>query len=332
MLKSGCLSTRHNLKVNILNKIARVLKSKSAFAVLCLVFLTLTMLYINSSTQVKGSVSDTFYSVIWDDAKKILVKSTSLEPIEILAQNNIKTYPEDVVSTDIILDPVTDGGIGQKIIIKRAPVFYVSVDDTIKEVRIWDSSVAEIIKKSAVVLGPKDQIKPPQEIVVTPGTIIIITRVKEADIDVYEDINFNVISKGSTSVAFGQKQIIQEGKKGQLKKTYHVTYQNGVEVSRWLSGSVVTVPKQDKIIANGIITGRANFGYYSGMVTSFFRGMTGHHLLVTNLSNGKQVTVKIIGSGPFNGPILDMGTKPFQAIGGKLSDGYISSVSVQLLD
>jgi rare lipoprotein A (peptidoglycan hydrolase) len=68
------------------------------------------------------------------------------------------------------------------------------------------------------------------------------------------------------------------------------------------------------------------------MTTSFYKGMTGHHLLVTNLSNGKQVTVAIIGSGPFNGPLMDMGTEPFQAIGGRLSDGFIPQVSVQLLD
>jgi hypothetical protein len=38
------------------------------------------------------------------------------------------------------------------------------------------------------------------------------------------------------------------------------------------------------------------------------------------------------GAGPFNGPLMDMGTEPFQAIGGRLSDGFIPQVSVQLLD
>jgi hypothetical protein len=149
---------------------------------------------------------------------------------------------------------------------------------------------------------------------------------------VNESIPFETVYQGDASVPFGQKKVTQEGINGVIKKTYHVVYKNGQEVSRWLIGSELITPKQNKIIALGIITGRANFGNYSGMVTSFYKGMTGRYLLVTNLANGRQVRVKIIGSGPFNGPIMDLGIEPFKAIGGNISSGFIPKVSVQLVD
>jgi hypothetical protein len=152
------------------------------------------------------------------------------------------------------------------------------------------------------------------------------------DVDVLKSVDFETENTTSGSVAFGQTKIIQAGSAGEVKKTYHVIYKNGIEVSRRLTSTVVTKPVQNKIIARGSISGRANFGYYSGMVTSFFKGYKGHHLMVTNLANGKQVTVTIIGSGPFNGPLMDMGTEPFQAIGGSIGSGFIPSVSVVLLD
>lgn len=320
------------MKINFSGKIKKIAVSKITIVVLVFLLFTISLVLIKKDAQIKGEVSKAYSVVVWDDNERRIVKSAYFNVEEILSENNIKVFPEDVLSSELILDPVSDGGAGQKIIIKRAPIYYVEVDGTVKQVRSWERSVSKIVAKTATPLGPKDQILPPADTDVTQGATIRITRINEADIDIFEDINFSAIEKSSTVVAFGQKKVIEPGKKGQRKKTYRVIYHNGIEVSRRLLSSVIVSAKEDKVTLFGIVTGRANFGYYSGMVTSFYKGMTGRYLLVTNLANGKQVKVKIIGSGPFNGPILDMGTEPFQAIGGKISDGFIPSVSVQLLD
>ena len=120
-----------------------------------------------------------------------------------------------------------------------------------------------------------------------------------------------------------------------ISRKYHIVYNNGIEISRVLISSETVVPAQNMIISKGAETGYANYGLgskYVGMVTSFHSGYTGHHLLVTNLNNGKQVTVTIIGSGPFDGGLMDMGTEPFQLLGGSLSSGHLYNVAVQLLD
>jgi uncharacterized protein YabE (DUF348 family) len=270
--------------------------------------------------------------LISDNNQEYLAYSAYTNELDILKQLKIEIYPEDKVSSELILDPADENAVGQKVIIMRAPVYKIFVDGTEKSVRSWSQNVTEVIKKSGVILGPQDQISPSVSMTLNPGQDIIITRINEFDMSIDEEIPFETVNRGDASVPFGQKRVTQEGINGVIKKTYHVVYKNGQEVSRWLIGSELITPKQNKIIASGIITGRANFGYYSGMVTSFYKGMTGRYLLVTNLANGRQVKVRIIGSGPFNGPILDLGVEPFKAIGGNISSGYIPQVSVQLVN
>lgn len=309
-----------------------IFQSKFFFVLLIALFLGLGFFLLKNNGRVKGNSAKSYNFIVYDDFNRLLVKSSSFEAEKILAENNIKVWPEDIVEKELVIDPVRDNGAGEKIIIYRAPVFYLEIDGKNIPVRNWDSTVETLIKKSGETIHGKDIIEPALDKKIVQGETIKVTRVNEEDMEVFEDVPFETVYKASPSVPFGQKQTTQEGKKGQLKKTYHVVYQNGVEVKRWLKGTERTIAKQDKIITTGVITGRANFGYYSGMVTSFYKGMTGRYLLVTNLANGKQVKVKIIGSGPFNGPLMDMGTEPFQAIGGSLRDGYLPQVSVQLLD
>lgn len=270
--------------------------------------------------------------LILDGYQKVIGRTTQTEPAKILADNNIKTWPEDKLTLGLNLDPVSTGTAGLVVRVSRAPVYYVQVDGGQKEVRSWDSKVSNILAASQVQINKIDEISPPSDAKLVPGTAVVVTRINEEDVDEASEIPYETKNNTSTAVAFGQSSVTQTGVNGTIKKIYHIVYKNGVMVSKTLSSSIITKASQTKIITRGIKVGRANFGYYDGMTTSFYMGMTGHHLLVTNLANGKQVTVTIIGSGPFNGPLMDMGTAAFQAIGGTLSSGYIPSVSVALLD
>ena len=293
---------------------------------------SLVMGTLLSGKAVKGSIDKALPVTIFDGYQKISGRSTSSSPDQILADNNIKVWPEDKVTTEIILDPAETDAAGLAVRISRAPSYFVAVDDKNTEIRSWDPNVSRVLGASKVTVNPQDEISPSKESNLVPGDTITITRINEVDLPVTSEVAYETKNTTSNSVGFGQSQVIQGGSNGIIEKTYHVIYKNGVEVSRWLKSTNVTKAVQHKIVARGSVSGRANFGYYDGMVTSFYKGYTGHSLLVTNLQNGKQVTVKIIGSGPFNGPLMDMGTEPFKAIGGSISSGFLPSVSVVLLD
>jgi hypothetical protein len=289
-------------------------------------------------SRVKGASATSTKVVVWIDNERLLLNATSTEPEKILAENNVVVWPEDKIETALILDPVADEGAGQKIIIKRAPVYYLEIDRKTIEIRSWNPGIAGLIQKSGVTVHAKDIIEPKTVTELLPGGVITVTRVNEEDIDTLEDVAFNTVYKASSSVAFGQKVVTQDGHKGQIKKTYHVVYQDGVEVSRWLKSTATTIQKQDKIITTGVITGKVTIGdyydaHYGPYTTSFYRtGYSGRTLLVTNNANGKQVKVKIVDFGPTNGPIMDLATTAYKEIGGLVWQGNIPSVSVQLLD
>ena len=273
--------------------------------------------------------------LIDDNGNKILGRAVYSEPEKILEQNKIKVWPEDIIGADLILNPVTTGGVGQLITIKRAPIFTVMVDGKSKEVRSWDQNVRTIVEKSETKLNPNDTVSPGLEENVSTGTKIVITRINYADISENVSIPFETIYQGSTALALGKTSPKVSGVTGSKRITYRITYKDGEEVARKTISTIVTTQKRDAVILRGAEVARANFGYYTGMVTSFHSAkasMVGKFLLVTNLANGKSVKVKIIGSGPFNGPLMDMGTEPFQAIGGSLRSGYLPNVMVQLID
>lgn len=301
--------------------------------VLCVSLLAVTFLIWNNY-RVKGETKKSYSIVLYDDAKRTNVLSNSLNTDDALRQNSITLYPEDLVSSELITDPVTDGGAGEKIVIKRAPHFFIEVDGTKKELRSWDTTVSFLISKSGLTLNPKDQVIPALNSKLLAGETIVIARVKEADIDVFEDVDFETVQKGDSSIPFGQKRVMQGGITGKIKKTYHVTYKNGSEVNRYLLSRETITAKQNKIVASGVIVGVSNYGdIYSGMTTSFYKGgYVGRYILVTNLANGKSVKVKIVDVGPTNGPILDLGIDAFRVIGGSTFHGHIDSVSVQLVD
>lgn len=273
--------------------------------------------------------------IIYDNTEKTWGRTTKEKPEEILEQNNIEFWPEDVLESELIIDPIKEGGAGQLVRIIRAPVIKIKVDGETKKVRTWGFDVKAAIEKAEVKLNPNDKVNPGLTEYVNDGDIIVVTRINYADVFQIENIDFNTIYKGSTSLALGKTQVSQNGIVGQKKNTYRVTYKDGEEVSRTLISSTITKAKRDQVVLRGAEVGSTNFGWYEGYVTSFYRAtssMVGKYLLVTNLDNGKSVKVRIIGSGPYTGPLMDMGYQAFREIGGSTSKGRLYNVMVQLID
>ncbi len=79
-------------------------------------------------------------------------------------------------------------------------------------------------------------------------------------------------------------------------------------------------------------SGRAAYHYYTGaMITASRYEPVGSVLRVTNPQNGRSVTVRVTGSGPFNGNrILDLSTGAFSALYGGLGRG-VGPVSYEVI-
>ncbi len=79
-------------------------------------------------------------------------------------------------------------------------------------------------------------------------------------------------------------------------------------------------------------SGQAAYHYYtSEMITASRYEPVGSVLKVTNPQNGRCVTVRVAGSGPYNGNrILDLSTGAFKALYGGLGRG-VGSVSYEVI-
>jgi uncharacterized protein YabE (DUF348 family) len=289
--------------------------------------------------EIKVEVNRSWPVMIDDNGQKIHGRTVYGEPLKILEQNKIEVWPEDIVDSELILNPIEAGGAGQQVLIKRAPVYKVLVDGKTKEVRDWEGDVGAIIEKSATKLNPNDIVSPKIGEKVSSGSTIVITRINYADVSNTESIPFTTVYEGSTSIAFGTIKSMVSGITGSKKNTYRVTYKDGQEVSRRLISSTVTQQKRDAKIIRGAVTGVCKWGpYYEtnyGPYTTAFHypGYKGRYILVTNLANGKSVKVKVVDLGPTNG-LLDLSTTAMREIGGPRVTffGKIDKVSVQLLD
>lgn len=283
--------------------------------------------------------------IISDNGQKLHGRTVYKEPDRILAQNKIRTWPEDIIRTELILNPVEAGGAGEMISIRRAPVYKVAVDGKLREVRTWDRNVKKIIEESATKLNPNDIVSPAVSESVSNGSVINITRINYADIAEMESIPYKTVYQGSTSLAFGTIKAIINGITGTKKNTYRVTYKDGDEISRRLTGATIVRAKRDAKILRGALTGTCKWGpYYEtnyGPYTTAFHyakkehnpAWIGHYILVTNLANRRSVKVKVVDAGPTDG-ILDLSTTAMREIGGANVTffGRIDNVRVELLD
>ena len=200
---------------------------------------------------VKVKVKQSLPVVIWDGEKKVLGRSTSNDPSVILAQNGIKTYPEDIIISDLITDPFSDQGAGQKVVIKRAPEINLLVDGKLMELRSWRSTLGEVLEEKQIKLNPTDKIEPGLGTAVRKGLYATITRILERDIETTVVIDPPIEYKDDYSVSVGQNRVSSEGKAGTKIQRFHITVQGSIELGRVLVSEQIMSAPQPKVIVRG---------------------------------------------------------------------------------
>lgn len=131
--------------------------------------------------------------------------------------------------------------------------------DTKKNYLVKQDKVKNVLNELEVTLDSKDKLNMDKEEVVEENDYLQITRVSTKKVNKVESINYKTVRKGAKK--WGET-VVQQGKKGQVKKTYLVTYANGKEVSKKVVQSKVIkkpvnkVIRYDKIAKGTTFTGR----------------------------------------------------------------------------
>ena len=173
-------------------------------------------------------------------------------------------YPEDKYQG------FPDPSYGKGSVIKVYRAMQVDIKDGKKRntYRTWTETIGELLDEKGLELGDKDQIKPAISETLVRDQLIVITRVAETDIDVFEPIKFKTIKKNTPDLERGTNKTDQKGKNGKRKKVFHVRREDGEEVSRKLIKNEIVEESVDEIILVGTGPKQVHSGLFVGELNS----------------------------------------------------------------
>lgn len=189
--------------------------------------------------------------VIEDEGISSFVVSGYEDPKTILEQNGVKVYEEDKVSMDLIFDFYSENALGKKILIKRAPVVYVIVDNGKKEFRTWNTIVMGVLDEKRVLIGDNDKVEPARNHYVFNGMTITIIRVAESEVKEREVIAYSEEVIEDITLEYGRSYVKQSGSNGEKEHTYRIISEDGAMVSKTLINTKVTSEPVNKITMKG---------------------------------------------------------------------------------
>ncbi|MFC6039573.1 ubiquitin-like domain-containing protein [Paenisporosarcina macmurdoensis] len=214
-------------------------------------------------------------AVEWEQAKKMTITvdgeeqtihTTSDQVSEVLAEAKINVTEHDKLLPELNAKVGSDSNIN----IEKA--FQVTLIDGVNEKKIWSTSttVADFLNQQAIKMNELDRVEQRMEDVLIPNAVIQVVRIEKVTDVVEATTNFAVETRKDKDLLKGKEKVVQEGKKGLIKRTYETISKNGKPALRILkSEKVVNVPTK-KVIAVGtkVITASVSRGATSSKDTT----------------------------------------------------------------
>ncbi|HLG27235.1 MAG TPA: ubiquitin-like domain-containing protein [Paenisporosarcina sp.] len=195
-------------------------------------------------------------AIEWEQAKKITITvdgeqktihTTANQVSEVLAEAKIKVSEHDK------LLPGLNAKVGSDSNINIEKAFQVTLIDGVNEKKLWSTSttVADFLKQQAIQMNELDRVEQRLEDVLIPNDVIQVVRIEKVTDVVEATTNFAVETRKDKDLLKGKEKVVQEGKKGLIKRTYETISKNGKPELRILKNEVVVNVPTKKVIAVG---------------------------------------------------------------------------------
>ncbi len=195
--------------------------------------------------------------------------SASATPRAIAEQAGYKLNPADVVTTIPTSNFISQGAIGEQVVINPATPVDLNLYGSPVVVYTHAATVADLIKLENIHLTKNDQVMPSLETPVTPNLEVFLIRNGEKLASVTQNIAMPVDTVYDNSLAYGTSAVQQNGSTGQEVITYQENTQNGIVVSKTPIQTIVTIPAVTEIILVGInLSGIKGDMAYAGIAPS----------------------------------------------------------------
>ena len=195
--------------------------------------------------------------VIVEDSLKKPVVSSYQTGNEIVKEAGINLRDEDTVELQKA-NELTDGA-GLKAIIKRATPINLTFFGKNEVVYTQSKTVGDFLKDRNIKLGKDDKMSRLEADAITASMDLRVWREGRQTITVEEEVAYPTEKIQDADKAPGYKEIRQAGKNGKRTATYDIVVQDGVEVSRTETNSIIITQPVKQIEVHG-----AKFAYTGG--------------------------------------------------------------------
>lgn len=221
---------------------------------------------------------------------------------------------------------------GMVVVLRRAREVSLVVHGEERRVVSSAPTVRELVRGAGVELGGDDTLRPDGAEPVRDGMTVRVVRVERFRTTERVAIPFPTEERPDPDLPKGERRVVQEGAEGVKVLTYEVWTRDGERTAKELASSEVVREPRPRIVRVGTRrpapdspsneqTGIASWYHRDGLTAAHRTLPMGTSVRVTNLSNGRSVTVTIDDRGPFvEGRIIDLSDDAFAEIAA-LSEG-----------
>lgn len=205
--------------------------------------------------------------------------SAAATPRSVAKHSGVEAYPEDKLDMEPTQNFVTDGVIGQKLVVNRATPVNVSLYGAPVVIRTHAKTVGEFLKEKDISLADGETVQPSEDSLISAEEPVFVNR-KGVTVEIAnEDIEPEKQFVEDDKLSFGVEAVRQQGTPGKRIVTYQTNVETGERTklhdivveqpvaSVVARGTYVNIPtdKQGVMAAAGI--GKADYTYVDYIVS-----------------------------------------------------------------
>ncbi len=201
-------------------------------------------------------------TVYMDDS--LTTVSTLYETTAKQVDRFLEVHDIDYIESQDEIDVQMEDGIedGMEIHIRKAFDVKIEADGGETTLTILPMTVEEALAEAEITYDENDIVVPSLQTHLKKGSQITVKRVTVAEESRIVEVDYQTVEQADSSIAIGDVQVTQKGRKGKIRETFSITYVDGEETERELVKSETLKKKRNKIIGYGT---KISFGKPSGL-------------------------------------------------------------------
>ena len=173
-------------------------------------------------------------TVYMDDS--LTTVSTLYETTAKQVDRFLEVHDIDYIESQDEIDVQMEDGIedGMEIHIRKAFDVKIEADGGETTLTILPMTVEEALAEAEITYDENDIVEPSLQTHLKKGSQITVKRVTVAEESRIVEVDYQTVEQADSSIAIGDVQVTQKGRKGKIRETFSITYVDGEETEREL--------------------------------------------------------------------------------------------------